>query len=430
MVSIKTFLSIGLGTAIFAAQTINIRGTVVDTAGIGIPGANVNLENAGMSATTGADGSFTLEGMTGIKTHSSTGSLSSPINFQNNTIKISLSENAQVSVYVYDIGGRRITASKRTFDAGKHAIPLSLQSTGVYPCKITVGQKARFFKAVPLGFLLCESNKETGTNDGFTFAQHAKSSAIMSDIIFIKKEGRLDYRDSMRTSDTSGMVIKMIPNAGDVTDKDGNVYQSVRIGNQVWTVENLRVTKYNDGTVIPFAKEDIQWAGLGTPGYCYYNNATNADTIEKWGALYNWYVGSTTNPKQIAPEGWRVPTDADWDTLQNYLIANGYNGEPTRPDNTIAKALAARTDWTGCGTAGATGNNASTNNASGFSALPGGFRGVIGTFTSLRSDGSWWSASEYTQQIAYSRHINYNSGKLDKYNSSEKCGFSVRLVRN
>ena len=130
--------------------------------------------------------------------------------------------------------------------------------------------------------------------------------------------------------------------AGTITDFDGNGYQAVKIGNQVWTVENLRTTKYNDGTAIPYVTDSAAWVNLTTPGYCYFNNMVNADSIRKFGALYNWYAVDT---KKLAPAGWHVPTDAEWDTLENYLIANGYNWDGTTDSNKIAKSLAAKTDW-------------------------------------------------------------------------------------
>ena len=119
-----------------------------------------------------------------------------------------------------------------------------------------------------------------------------------------------------------------------VKDADGNVYTTVKIGNQVWTVENLRTTKYNDGSAIPLVTDSAAWVNLTTPGYCYYNNTTNADSIKKYGALYNWYAVDT---KKLAPAGWHVPTDAEWDTLQNYLIANGYNWDGTTDEQQDSK---------------------------------------------------------------------------------------------
>jgi uncharacterized protein (TIGR02145 family) len=237
------------------------------------------------------------------------------------------------------------------------------------------------------------------------------------------------------------VVIKMIANAGDMTDADGNVYQSVRIGNQVWMTENLRVTKYNDGTAIPLDTSSSTWNADETPKYCHYNNTTNADSIKKYGALYNWFVVSPTNAKKIAPAGWHVPTDAEWDTLENYLIANGYNWDGSITGNKIAKAMAAQSDWyTNTTTTGTPVCDLTKNNSSGFSALPGGGRyserSNTGFFGGLPGGGHWWSATEFDASTAYCRHLWSSTEDLSRDMTSdgnygnERWGFSVRLLRD
>ena len=105
-----------------------------------------------------------------------------------------------------------------------------------------------------------------------------------------------------------------------ITDKDGNVYTSVTIGTQVWMKENLKTTKYNDGTAIPLVTDGAAWESLTTPGYCWYNN--DAATYKAtYGALYNRY---TANSGKLCPAGWHVPADSEWTTLTDYLINNGY----------------------------------------------------------------------------------------------------------
>jgi uncharacterized protein (TIGR02145 family) len=227
----------------------------------------------------------------------------------------------------------------------------------------------------------------------------------------------------------------MKPNAGNVTDADGNVYQSVRIGNQVWTVENWRCTKYNDGTSIPHVSDSLAWSALSTPGYCFYNNATDADSIKKWGAMYNWHVVSPTNPKKLAPTGWHVPTDSEWIALENYLIANGYNWDGTTTGNKIGKSMASQTDWDNHTYAGAIGSNLPTNNSSGFSALPGGYRystKFYNAFTVKGGSGFWWSATESTKlkYNAYGYTLYNGNQDLNNINLDKRCGYSVRLLRD
>ena len=219
-------------------------------------------------------------------------------------------------------------------------------------------------------------------------------------------------------------------NDSTVTDIDGNVYQTIKIGSQVWTKKNLRTTRYNDGSAIPNIVNDSTWDSCSytqTGAYCYYNNTTNADSIEKFGAFYNWYAVDT---KKIAPKGWHVPTDADWVILQNYLITNGYNWDGTTAGNKIAKSLAAKTDWYPSIGAGAIGNDLTTNNRSGFSALPGGSRFRFGYFLDIGSYGYWWSATENDASIAILRYLSFGYDFLNRYYELKNSGFSVRLLKD
>ena len=210
-----------------------------------------------------------------------------------------------------------------------------------------------------------------------------------------------------------------------VTDIDGNTYHTMIIGTQTWLLENLKTTKYNDGTDIPLVTDDSIWPTLSTPGYCWYNN----DTANKstYGALYNWYA---VNTGKLAPAGWHVPTDADWDTLQNYLIANGYNYDGTKTGNKIAKSMCTKTDWETSTHAGSPGNNLNTNNSSGFSALPGGCRGGNGSFDDQSGYGLWWSATEGGVAGAWNRQLFYGGENLGRSNNGKSCGFSLRLVKD
>jgi uncharacterized protein (TIGR02145 family) len=268
-----------------------------------------------------------------------------------------------------------------------------------------------------------------------------KAMAPINDVIAATKTGYLNYRCVQYNSDTTGLKIKMIASAGTVTDTDGNVYQTVRIGNQIWTVENLRVTRLNDGTAIPLDTSTATWDsiwnnGLTIPAYCYYNNMTNPDSIKKWGALYNWYA---VNTGKLAPKGWHVPSDSEWEVMQNYLVINGYNydGTTDTTNNKTAMTLAAQTDWQAYIGGGVPGNNLTMNNSSGFSALPGGCRDFNGNFFDQSASGNWWSATESDASYilknlsaAWGRGLYCDYDRLDRISGLESYGFSVRLVRD
>lgn len=216
-----------------------------------------------------------------------------------------------------------------------------------------------------------------------------------------------------------------------IIDIDGNVYHVVQIGNQQWTMENLRVTRYNDGTAIPKDTSAATWNWATTPKYCYYGNTTNADSIKKFGALYNWYVVDTANPKKIAPVGWHVPTDSEWTIMENYLIANGYNYDGTTTDNKIAASLTGQTDWlSNSSITGSIGNDLTNNNSSGFSALGGGYRGTNGDFVLIGKYGYWWSSTEDDERGAYIRTLYYDDYCVRGSASIKWSGYSVRLIRD
>ncbi len=212
-------------------------------------------------------------------------------------------------------------------------------------------------------------------------------------------------------------------NTETVNDIDGNVYHTVKIGNQIWTVENLRTTKYNDGTVIPHVTDSANWTGRTTGAYCYMANKKSYK--EKYGVLYNWHSVETG---KLAPKGWRVPTDKDWAVLSEFLIANGYTHDGSLFVNTIAKSLAAKKGWTVSRGLGATGTETKKNNTTGFSALPGGYRGISGYFFGLRYIGIWWSAVDNGSN-AFCFSIYYNHASLSSSSNFKECGYSVRLIK-
>ncbi len=221
--------------------------------------------------------------------------------------------------------------------------------------------------------------------------------------------------------------------SGTVTDQDGNSYPYLTYGDQVWTVKNAEVVTYRDGTVIPQVTDATEWSNLTTGAWCYYGNDSSK------GKLYNWYAVAgihDTDPntpnKELAPEGWHVPTDAEWTTLEEYLIANGYNYDGTTTGNKIAKAMASTTGWNSNPMAGAPGNDQSTNNSSGFNAFPEGDRGNDGSVGSEGGGAIFWSSTEINTNNAWDRLLFFNFSFLGRYNgtSGKQYGYSVRFVRD
>ena len=222
--------------------------------------------------------------------------------------------------------------------------------------------------------------------------------------------------------------------SGSVTDQDGNTYDYLTYGDQVWTVENAEMVTYIDGTPIPQVTDQTEWSNLSTGAWCYYDNDPNK------GVLYNWYAvmgihdtDPNTPNKEFAPEGWHVPTAAEWTTLHNYLIANGYNYDGTTTENKIAKAMASTTGWLSSTILGTPGNNQSTNNSSGFNAYPKGWRwGFDLGFEGEGDTAVFWSTTDFSSSdanffdIRNDREYVFTGG--DFY--YKENGNSVRLVKD
>jgi uncharacterized protein (TIGR02145 family) len=239
-------------------------------------------------------------------------------------------------------------------------------------------------------------------------------------ISFKQSNGQLSNKDT----DTSGITDLQTQTVKDI---DGNVYNTVTIGTQVWMKENLKATKYNDGTAIQNIKVDSTWASLTTGAYCdYLNTPTYSAT---YGRLYNWYVidnnaatkASSNGGKKVCPAGWHVPTDKEWAALKTYLGGDSLAGGKLKE---TGSAHWVDPNW------GAT-------NESGFTALPGGGRYYYGAFSRLWDYGCWWSTTEFfltpnekNAELAFFSNITYADVKMNRENGLKNNGFSVRCLKN
>jgi uncharacterized protein (TIGR02145 family) len=433
MILIKALLAAMAGVALCMA---NISGIVTDTGGIiPIPGAIVQLEKGGQTTTTGSDGSFTIIVSTAIL--SSNGKMlpnGLPVRISNNILSMTIAKRASVEVTTFDLTGKSLSKVRKSFDAGSYSITLPYRGDGIYLYKVKFGTMEFVLKGNSVNGVLSECAVSTQSSPSNTLSKQVMNTAAINDVIAATKTGYLKYRAVVTNSDTIGIHIKMIANAGDMTDTDGNVYQTVKIGNQVWMAENLRVTKYNDGSPIPLDTSTVLWSYATTPIVCFYNNTNNADSVKKYGALYNWYVVSPANLKKIAPAGWHVPTDSEWTIMMKYLVLNGYNWDGTKDTaqyNKIAMSLAAKTDWYTEPTVGEIGYNLTANNSTGFSALPAGYRLIFGPFGSKKGYCCWWSTTELNTYNAWTRYLYSGHDDFHRGNGDPKsCGLSVRLLKD
>ncbi len=195
-----------------------------------------------------------------------------------------------------------------------------------------------------------------------------------------------------------------------LADKDGNVYATVQIGNKLWMAENLRTTRYDDGSSIIYPGTDVtMWYSSSTGAYAWYDNDTTNRNI--YGGLYNWHA--VNNSSGICPSGWCVPTDEDWTTLIDYLGGENVAGSKLKQTgNTI---------WNQ--------PNTDATNESGFGAIPGGLRDEMGVYGHLKWSGFYWSSTQYNLGNGWGRSLSTHNGSVVKLFSNKGIGYSVRCVK-
>lgn len=418
-------------------RTINISGTVKDTSGRGIFGAKVKLEKSEMYTITDKDGGFILRSPVCKNEKNSMAKLvkAKLISFENTRVIFVLAKLSGFSIEIYSINGKEIIHKSKIYDAGRHSFEIPALNSGVYQFKITLEGNKYVCTAVKIGTSMCFSKLNSCDllqySNCLKYTGKAKQGSV--ELLSVRKEEYLDCHIAVNNPETIGVDITMVPNAGYVTDADGNEYQTVRIGKQIWVAENLRTTKYNDGSTITHVPDSGAWCDIylknsAVGAYCIYG--TRTANHAKYGLFYNWYaVGSG----KLAPKGWRVPSESDWGTLQNYLISNGYNYDGSVNDNRAAKSMAAQWDWEESTLEGAIGNDLSKNNASGFSALPGGLRHWGGSYYSKfleRSVTYLWSSTEHDSVRAWHIHLDSHKNYINRITHNKNTGFPVRIVRD
>lgn len=200
---------------------------------------------------------------------------------------------------------------------------------------------------------------------------------------------------------------------GTLIDQDGNLYKTVTIGTQTWMAENLRTTKYNNGTSIPNITNTNEWNTTDSGAYCNYNNLTNLDSIATFGRLYNW---KAVNTGKLAPKGWHVASDEDWEKLvsylgNNYKIVGGLLKETTTEHWKFP--------------------NTGATNKSGFTALPAGIRFANGYFIPYSNGASyWWTSTSAGDIFSKIKYVNAEFSYINSNIGSKEDGFSVRCIKN
>lgn len=195
-----------------------------------------------------------------------------------------------------------------------------------------------------------------------------------------------------------------------VTDIDGNVYHTVTIGSQVWMVENLKVSRYRNGDPIPNITDAVTWSSLSTGAYCDYLNQPDSSAI--YGKLYNFYAG--TDPRNICPIGWHLPTKAEFETLISYLGGGSLAGGKLKEAGYI--------HWQE--------PNVGATNETGFTFLPAGYRKNTGTYFNLKIGSALYSSTTMGSTNSWVMATGYNHSSAGLNQVSRLCGYSIRCIKD
>jgi uncharacterized protein (TIGR02145 family) len=213
---------------------------------------------------------------------------------------------------------------------------------------------------------------------------------------------------SFRTNDTNTIFFNPALTYETITDIEGNKYRTIQIGSQTWMAENLKSVRYTDNSIIPLVSEDKAWEAMYSPGYCWYNNDSSTYKFQ-YGALYNWYA---VNTDKLCPSGWHIPTTSEWKTLVDFLGG---------PDKAFGKLKERGSlHWMT--------SDFDATNASGFTALPSGYRFFDGPFDNIRNADCWWLANEYNVLEAFYTGIHIESVTIGSFPVNKTWGFSVRCI--
>jgi uncharacterized protein (TIGR02145 family) len=189
--------------------------------------------------------------------------------------------------------------------------------------------------------------------------------------------------------------------------RDGKTYKTIKIGTQTWMAENLNISSFRNGDLIPEAKTNEEWVKTA-PAWCYYENDPKNEA--KYGKLYNWYA--MIDPRGLAPVGWHMPFESEWETLNKTL--GGIAAAGTKMKST-----------------GGWDDNGNGTNESGFSGFPGGSRQNEGTFLNIGTMGFWWSTSG-----SASGYISHTLNNVNSYfgwgegKDNFSFGYSIRCVKD
>ncbi len=358
-------------------------------------------------------------------------------------IDLYLSGNEEVLISVCNIMGRELIRREYLLTHGSHSFTFYAGNESLYFMTARVNQQYRTIKMfnTPSHSSLtgnckleyqgksgtAEAHKSAGALSGFVFnlgdqLKYTASSALGDQTILDAPSGNQTYTFQYGSG---GIPCPGMPT---VTDIDGNVYNTVLIGSQCWMKENLKTTRYRNGTAILNVTDVYYWSNATTGLYVWYDN-DDISWKDIYGALYNWHT--TVDSNGLCPTGWHVPTHAEWTVLSDYIGGTGSPyGNELKSCRQVDSPLGGACNTNVHPRWDSDSSNWATDDY-GFSAYPGGIRdNYLGNFYSIGYSGYWWSSTEYASFNAWYRYLNYFDGNLNQSNFRKENGFSVRCLRD
>ncbi len=371
--------------------SIQLSGYVPDTRTITVNESGANTISASLVRNAGTLRLTVMPADATVLVNRQTVDFSQPIELAPGMVRIEVSKDG-FEPFAETVEIQRGQTASRTFSLTAHVGGLQITTTP-FEAVWTLTDATGRIAASGTGLA-----RKTGIPVGtYTLSVKATGHQDFSETIRIGRDEVLEKSVALREGPP--------PCGATLIDIEGNTYKTVQIGDQCWMAENLRTSKYRDGTAIPKVTGNSQWGGLTRGAWAHYDNQATNET--KYGKLYNWHA--VANRRNVCPVGWHVPTDAEWTVLGNHL-----GSEP-------GHKMKSTSGWA---------NNGNGSNASGFNGLPGGFRDLDGTFYYVGRYGYFWSSSESNSVGAWFRFLSNDLRDLFRSFNHKRNGFSVRCLRD
>ena len=356
------------------------------------------------------------------------------------TVSLCLPERNDILITISDVVGRKTVNKKFHLERGKHSFTFYPGRESLYFLTAHTGRQSRTIKMFnsPSSANTTAYCKLGYNGQQKTGAGEYKSGNALNNFVF-------NLGDQLKFTASTGLGERFItgspavdqtyyfhytgdpcPGTPFVTDIEGNVYNTVQIGNQCWMKENLKTTTYQNGTAIPYVTDASAWSNLTTGAYVWYDNDNSWK--DKYGALYNWFT--TVDPNGLCPTGWHVPTNDEWTDLTDYLGGtDSPHGNELKSCRQVNSPLGG-----GCNTNEHPRwheyNDEWGTDDYGFSGFPGGHRYSTGNYEGIGYIGYWWSSTEVSSANGWGRFLNYFLGSVGENDSPMQAGFAVRCLRD